>query len=152
MTQRELECELCRLSFFSMGTSSVTSWLSARPGDQAPIMPVAPDQPAALLVSIAFAESPSATALFGKAAFEAKCPASIGVNGAGRADVATPLLHKNHEPSRHGAKALPRAVALAARQQCSPFGNVPPADGLARADIVMRIAHLRDLQRANGIN
>lgn len=137
-----------------MGTSDLTSWLSPPPSasDQAPIVPVAPDQPAALLVSIAVPESRSSIALFGKAAFEAKCPASIGVNGAGREDVATPPLHKNHEPSRHGAKAFPRAVALGGRQQCSPFGHVPPVDGLAREDIVMKIARMRNLQRAKGIN
>ncbi|MDE0208496.1 MAG: hypothetical protein OXJ64_01275 [Boseongicola sp.] len=66
--------------------------------------------------------------------------------------MATPLLHENHEPSHRGAKAFPRAEALGARQQCSPFGNVCQVDGLAREDIVTRIAHMRDLQRANGIN
>ena len=134
-----------------MGTSDLTSWLSPPPSasDQAPIVPVAPDQPAALLVSIAVPESRSSIALFGKATFEAKCPAIIV---AGQEDVATPPPHKNHEPSRHGAKAFPRAVALGGRQQCSPFGHVPPVDGVAREDIVMRIAHMRNLQRAKGIN
>lgn len=152
MTQREFECELYRLSLFLMETSSLTSLLSAQPGDQVPIVPVALEHPAPLLVSIAVPESPPYIARIGKATFEAKCPVRNGVDAAGQDDVASSPLRKNCEPSHPGAKAIPQDVPPDVRQHYWPFANLSTVKGLIREDVVMIIAQMRELQQTNRTN
>ena len=57
----------------------------------------------------------SAKAMSGKVAFDLKCAACHGGNGAGQDGVAPPLIHKIYEPSHHGDEAFQRAAKLGVR-------------------------------------
>ena len=104
------------------------------------------------LVSVTLPEQFSDNAIIGKRIFEAKCASCHGQNAAGQKGVAPPLIHKIYEPSHHGDESFQRAAALGVRAHHWPFGNMPPVDGLTRADVSTIITYLRELQRANGIN
>jgi mono/diheme cytochrome c family protein len=111
-----------------------------------------PEIPTSAIVEIVVPESLSANARVGKVAFDAKCAACHGVNAVGQTDVAPPLVHKIYEPSHHADESFQRAVSLGVRQHHWPFGNMAPVEGIARGDVAMIIAYIRELQRANGIN
>ncbi len=104
------------------------------------------------LVSVTLPEQFSNNAIIGKRIFEAKCASCHGQNAAGQQGVAPPLIHKIYEPSHHGDESFQRAAALGVRAHHWPFGNMPPVDGLTRADVSSIITYVRELQRANGIN
>ena len=94
--------------------------------------------------------SPEAT--IGKRAFEAKCAACHGANAAGQNGVAPPLIHRTYEPNHHSDEAFQRAVQNGVRAHHWPFGNMPPVEGLTRADVQYIVRYVRQLQRENGIN
>ncbi|MCC3860745.1 c-type cytochrome [Pseudemcibacter aquimaris] len=104
------------------------------------------------LVSVTLPEQLSDNAIVGKRIFEAKCASCHGQNAAGQKGVAPPLIHKIYEPSHHGDESFQRAAALGVRAHHWPFGNMPPVDGLTRAEVSTIITYVRELQRANGIN
>lgn len=87
----------------------------------------------------------------GKRAFEAVCAQCHGQNAAGQNGVAPPLVHKIYEPSHHGDEAFYRAVANGVRSHHWDFGNMPPINGLTRADVGTIVAYVRALQSENGI-
>ena len=89
---------------------------------------------------------------FGVTAFTAKCADGHGVNGAGRAGIAPPLVHKIYEPSHHGDMAFDLAARNGVRAHHWLFGNMPPVEGLTGADIGAMVAYVRAMQRENGIN
>ena len=93
----------------------------------------------------------SAEAQIGKVGFEAKCATCHGTNAAGQDGVAPPLVHKIYEPSHHGDAAFWLATQNGVRAHHWPFGNMPPIDGLTRADVRAITTYVRALQRANGI-
>lgn len=132
-----------------LALGGVAYWLTMGSADQ---VATAPSQPSPTIVEVKIPQSLSANALLGKTAFEAKCAACHGLNGVGQSEVAPPLVHKIYEPSHHGDEAFQRAVSVGVRQHHWPFGNMPPVDGLTRGDVVMIVAYIRELQRANGIN
>jgi mono/diheme cytochrome c family protein len=105
-----------------------------------------------VLANVLLPETLSQNAQIGKFGFEAKCAACHGLNAAGQDGVAPPLVHIIYEPSHHGDEAFQRAVAMGVRGHHWPFGDMPPVDGINRADVTMIIAYIRELQRANGIN
>lgn len=84
--------------------------------------------------------------------FDAKCATCHGVNATGLQDMGPPLVHKIYEPSHHGDESFQRAAAMGVRAHHWRFGNMPPVEGVTRADIAMVVAYIRALQRANGIN
>ncbi len=94
----------------------------------------------------------SAQAQMGKVAFDAKCAACHGANATGLEGLAPPLVHKIYEPSHHGDEAFQRAAQLGVQSHHWRFGNMPPVDGLTRADVKGIVAYVRELQRENGIN
>lgn len=87
----------------------------------------------------------------GKRAFDAKCAACHGANGAGTNGTAPPLIHFIYEPNHH-----PQAAFLSAALRGVPahhwnFGDMPPVVGVT-PDIVKFIeAYIREVQRENGI-
>lgn len=87
----------------------------------------------------------------GRMAFDAICAACHGQNAAGRAGYGPPLVHRIYEPSHHADASFFLAVQNGVRAHHWPFGNMPPQDGLTRADVTAIIAYVRELQRANGI-
>ena len=104
------------------------------------------------IAQVTVPEDLSANAQMGKRGFEAKCADCHGVNAAGRNGVAPPLVHKTYEPSHHGDVAFLLAAKNGVRAHHWRFGNMPPVEGLADADLKMIVAYVRELQRANGIN
>lgn len=109
-------------------------------------------KPNSALVSVTLPEQLSDNAIIGKRIFEAKCASCHGQNAAGQKGVAPPLIHKIYEPSHHGDESFQRAAALGVRSHHWSFGNMPPVNGLTRADVSAIITYIRELQRVNGIN
>ena len=105
-----------------------------------------------LLAEVLIPETLSRNAQIVKLGFEAKCAVGHGVNAAGQDGVAPPLVHIIYEPSHHGDESFQRAVAMGVRGHHWPFGNMPPVEGVTRADVTMITACIRELQLANGIN
>ena len=104
------------------------------------------------LAEVALPNTFSQSAQVGQLAYEAKCAACHGANAVGQDGVAPPLVHKIYEPSHHGDESFQRAAAMGVRAHHWPFGDMPPVEGVARGDVTMIIAYIRELQRANGIN
>jgi len=104
------------------------------------------------LADVLVPETLSQNAQIGQLGYEAKCAACHGANAAGQDGVAPPLVHIIYEPSHHGDEAFQRATELGVRGHHWPFGDMPPVEGVTRADVTMIIAYIRELQRANGIN
>lgn len=105
-----------------------------------------------VLAEVLVPETLSQNAQIGKLGFEAKCLVCHGVNAAGQDGVAPPLVHIIYEPSHHGDESFQRAVAMGVRGHHWPFGDMPPVEGVTRADVTMITVYIRELQLANGIN
>ncbi|WP_298861703.1 cytochrome c [uncultured Sulfitobacter sp.] len=88
----------------------------------------------------------------GETAFNAKCAACHGINGAGQDGIAPPLIHKIYEPSHHGDMSFQLAAMNGVRAHHWPFGNMPAVEGVTPSDITNITAYVRAIQRANGIN
>ena len=124
-------------------------WLAA---PQPSANDTAASREAAALADVLVPETLSQNAQIGKIGFEAKCAACHGLKAAGQDGVAPPLVHIIYEPNHHGDEAFHRAAAIGVRGHHWPFGDMPPVEGINRADVAMIIAYIRELQRANGIN
>lgn len=112
----------------------------------APITQVTP------LVSVVIPAAFTDQQIMGQRAFDANCAACHGTNAAGLDGLAPPLVHKIYEPSHHPDEAFQRAVARGVQSHHWPFGNMPPIDGLTRADVEAIVSYVRALQVENGIN
>ena len=65
---------------------------------------------------------------------------------------AAPLLtHKICGPSNHGDGSFHYAAAMGVQAHHWRFGNMPPVEGITRAEAATIITYIRELQRANGI-
>ncbi|RBI72276.1 cytochrome c [Roseovarius sp. TE539] len=104
------------------------------------------------IVEVRLPEQLSPEATIGKRAFEAKCAECHGKNAAGQNGVAPPLIHRTYEPSHHSDEAFQMAVRNGVRAHHWPFGNMPPIEGLTRADVQYITRYIREVQRENGIN
>ncbi|MBO6638487.1 MAG: cytochrome c [Roseitalea sp.] len=93
----------------------------------------------------------SAQATLGKTLFDASCADCHGANAAGQDGVAPPLVHIIYEPSHHSDASFHLAVQNGVRAHHWSFGDMPPVEGVGEADVTAIIAHIRELQRANGI-
>jgi mono/diheme cytochrome c family protein len=105
----------------------------------------------AALVSVTLPDTLTAKAEMGKLAFEAKCAVCHGINAAGNPEAAPPLVHIIYEPGHHSDESFQRAAALGVQAHHWRFGNMPPVEGITRAEVETIIAYIRELQRANGI-
>lgn len=124
-------------------------WAFLRPPANQDQVDIAAGDP---LVTVIVPASLTTREQLGLTAFNAKCADCHGVNGAGRAGMAPPLVHKIYEPSHHGDMAFELAVRNGVRAHHWPFGNMPPVEGLTAADIGAIVVYVRALQRENGIN
>lgn len=104
------------------------------------------------MVEVQRPDTLSAQAQIGQRGFEAMCAECHGQNAAGRDGVAPPLIHRIYEPSHHGDAAFLLAAQNGVRAHHWNFGNMPPVEGVTRADVMAITAYVRELQRANGIN
>lgn len=103
-------------------------------------------------VEVRLPDTLSPNAQMGKRGFEAKCAVCHGENAAGRDGIAPPLVHKIYEPSHHGDAAFLLAAKNGVRAHHWNFGNMPPVDGVTKADVEAITTYVRELQKANGIN
>lgn len=87
----------------------------------------------------------------GRTAFNAICAACHGDNGSGREGMGPPFMSPIYRPGHHGDMAFFLAVQNGARAHHWTFGDMPPQQGLTRADVANIVAYVRALQRANGI-
>lgn len=104
------------------------------------------------LADVVIPASFSENAQIGKRGFETACAACHGINAAGQNGIAPPLVHRIYEPSHHGDQAFWNAAQNGVRAHHWEFGNMPPVEGLTRADLIYIVAYVRELQQANGIN
>lgn len=107
---------------------------------------------AGALAEVLLPETLSQNAQVGKLAFEAKCSTCHGLNAAGLDGAAPPLVHIIYEPNHHGDESFQRAAELGVRSHHWNFGDMPAVEGMTRGDVIMIVAYIRELQRANGIN
>lgn len=88
----------------------------------------------------------------GERLFNENCAACHNNSAVGRDGVGPPLVHKIYEPSHHGDESFQLAAKNGVRAHHWQFGDMPPVEGLNRADVSTIITYVRELQRANGIN
>ena len=108
--------------------------------------------PQGAMVAVVQPASLSDTARMGRSIFDAACATCHGAQAAGKEGVAPPLVHKIYEPSHHGDESFQLAVQRGVRAHHWRFGDMPPVNGLTRADVTAIIDYVRSLQRANGIH
>lgn len=94
----------------------------------------------------------SVLATTGNQAFEAVCAACHGKYATGLEGFAPPLVHKIYKPGHHSDEAFFRAAEFGVKAHHWGFGDMPPVEGLTRADVKGIVAYVRELQRENGIN
>lgn len=133
-----------------VGAAGVALWRGSQPSASTEVQEETLANGA--LVEIVIPNSLSANAEIGKRAYEAKCASCHGTNAVGQDGVAPPLVHIIYEPNHHGDESFQRAVALGVQSHHWRFGNMPPVEGLTRADVSMITTYVRELQQANGIN
>ncbi|MCV2893592.1 c-type cytochrome [Lentibacter sp. XHP0401] len=103
------------------------------------------------MVQVTLPTELSAQAQLGKIAYETKCAACHGLNAAGNVNAAPPLIHKIYEPGHHGDESFQRAAAMGVQAHHWRFGNMPPIEGITRAEVETIITYIRKVQRENGI-
>lgn len=91
-------------------------------------------------------------AVMGKRVYESACATCHGENAAGQNGVAPPLVHKIYEPGHHSDEAFQSAAKNGVTSHHWKFGNMPPVEGLTRADVIYIARYVRELQQENGIN
>ena len=104
------------------------------------------------MVEVQVPETLSGQAQIGQRGFEGLCAQCHGENAAGRQGIGPPLVHRIYEPSHHADAAFLLAAQNGVRAHHWDFGNMPPVEGVTRADVMAITAYVRELQRANGIN
>lgn len=109
------------------------------------------DHAPAPLAQVSVPASLSETEAMGERAFVALCAVCHGTNAAGRDGIAPPLVHRIYHPGHHSDAAFHIAVQNGVRAHHWRFGNMPPIEGVTRADVETIIAYVRALQRENGI-
>lgn len=118
-------------------------------GDDAPAdAPLAQGAP---IVNVVVPERLTDAETIGANVFASFCAECHGDNAAGRNGSGPPLVHKIYEPSHHGDFAFLNAAQNGVRSHHWPFGDMPPVEGVNRAEVAAVVAYVRALQRANGI-
>lgn len=136
--------------------SGIAAWtLLDDRGDGALSVADLPDLPAGLapapMVEVSLPDRFTDAEAMGERAFNAACAVCHGTNAAGRDGIAPPLVHPIYRPGHHGDEAFQIAVRNGVRAHHWRFGNMPPIEGVTRAEVDTIIAYVRALQRANGI-
>ncbi|PWR02357.1 cytochrome C [Meridianimarinicoccus roseus] len=104
------------------------------------------------MVEVQVPDTLSEQAQIGQRGFEGLCAQCHGENAAGRQGIGPPLVHRIYEPSHHADAAFLLAAQNGVRAHHWNFGNMPPVEGVTRADVMAITAYVRELQRANGID
>ncbi|GGD28878.1 c-type cytochrome [Sinisalibacter lacisalsi] len=135
----------------------VVIWQATQPAAQGAGRSMAPPDATRVadgtpIVEVNLPDSLSADAQIGERAFNSVCAACHGTKAAGQNGVAPPLVHRIYEPSHHSDEAFQRAVQYGVGAHHWNFGNMPPIEGLTRADVQYIARYVRELQRENGID
>lgn len=135
---------------------AVSGWQFLQPATESQSHSMVPPDTGSIAQGAAIAEvrlpaELTAEAEIGKRAFVAKCAACHGENAVGQNGVAPPLVHKIYEPSHHSDMAFVLAVQNGVRSHHWRFGNMPPIEGVTKADVRYIARYVRELQRENGI-
>lgn len=104
------------------------------------------------IIAVSLPDTLSAGAQIGKRGFDSICAACHGENASGREGMGPPLVHDDYRPGHRADMAFRLAVQNGVPAHHWSFGNMPPQDGLTRADVAAITTYVRELQRANGIN
>lgn len=128
----------------------IGGWVATRPAPD-PATAATPAE-GAPIVTVSLPDTLSPEARIGKRGFEAVCIECHGENASGREGRGPPLVHRYYEPSHHADMAFVLAVQNGVRAHHWSFGDMPPQEGLTRADVSAITTYVRELQRANGIN
>lgn len=123
---------------------------TSTPSADLPDLPahLAPAPLAEVVVPTGFSE----TEAMGERGFVARCAVCHGTNAAGRDGIAPPLVHPIYRPGHHADEAFQIAIRNGVRAHHWRFGNMPPVQGVTRAEAATIIAYVRALQRENGID
>ena len=108
-------------------------------------------QLASPLVNVTLPKLLTTQAKQGKEVYVNNCQSCHGVNAAGQAGVAPPLIHKIYEPSHHGDASFYRAIQSGVPSHHWRFGNMSPIKGINNQQVPDLIRYIRELQQANGI-
>lgn len=90
-------------------------------------------------------------AKIGQRVFAARCAACHGPDAGGVEGAGPPLVHAYYRPGHHGDAAFYLAATNGVRAHHWRFGDMPPVEGITRAEIAAAVAYVRAVQRANGI-
>jgi len=123
-------------------------YLFSKPDAPSPAPPAATGT---AMVDVTLPDTLAGKAALGKIAFEANCATCHGKNAAGHLGKGPPLVHRIYEPGHHGDAAFLMAANRGVQAHHWDFGDMPPVEGLTRADIANIVAYIRELQRENGI-
>ena len=108
------------------------------------------DQPGTPMVDVIVPEL-SGNAAIGARVYAARCSACHGANAAGNQGRGPPLVHPYYAGGHHGDMAFVMAAQRGVRSHHWRFGDMPPVEGITRAEVDMVIAYVQALQAANGL-
>ncbi|MEI4485083.1 cytochrome c [Frigidibacter sp. MR17.14] len=89
-------------------------------------------------------------AALGQRAYAARCASCHGEVATGT-EQGPPFLHPFYLPDHHGDRAFLIAAESGVRAHHWRFGDMPPVEGITRAEVKAVIAYVRALQQANGL-
>ncbi|GKY88556.1 c-type cytochrome [Sinisalibacter aestuarii] len=87
----------------------------------------------------------------GQQIFAARCAECHGPRAGGVDGVGPPLIHGYYEPNHHADAAFFLAAERGVRAHHWRFGDMPPVEGITRAEVAAIVAFVRRVQRENGI-
>jgi mono/diheme cytochrome c family protein len=90
-------------------------------------------------------------AAIGQKVFAARCAECHGTDAGGVEGAGPPLIHNYYEPNHHGDAAFFIAAEQGVRAHHWRFGDMPPVEGISRAEVAAVVAFVRKVQRENGI-
>jgi len=139
------------LLFAGVALAAGTWYLMQPKSDQTSIS-AAPPLATGAMVAVSLPAKFTEQEQMGNRAYDAVCAACHGANGQGQEGVAPPLVHRIYEPNHHGDMAFVLAAQNGVQAHHWKFGNMPPVEGVTKADVLNIVAYVRALQRENGIN
>jgi len=86
----------------------------------------------------------------GGVVFQGTCAACHGAELTGPEN-GPPLIYVAYRPAMHADYAITSAIKNGVVAHHWRFGNMPPQEGVAEADIEAVIAYIREMQAANGV-
>lgn len=109
------------------------------------------DGAGAEMVTVVLPSGLDATEQRGQAVFAARCAACHGPNAGGIDGSGPPLVHRIYEPGHHADMAFVLAAANGVPSHHWTFGDMPPVEGITRAEVLDVVAFVRRVQQENGI-